>query len=68
MFGDVNINIWYKYLGIIEAGLINEKEMKKKFKSVKKKAETKMCARSLLIRYGAGKMGKRRTQNIGFND
>ena len=30
----------YEYLGIIEADLINEKEMKKKFKRVKKKAET----------------------------
>ena len=30
----------YKYLGIIEAELINEKEMKKKFKRVKRKAET----------------------------
>ena len=30
----------YKCLGIIEADLINEKEMKKKFKRVKKKAET----------------------------
>ena len=30
----------YKYLGIIEADLINKKEMKKKFKRVKKKAET----------------------------
>ena len=30
----------YKYLGIIEADLINEKEMKKKIKRVKKKAET----------------------------
>ena len=31
----------YKYLGIIEADLINEKEMKKKFtERVKKKAET----------------------------
>ena len=43
MFGDVNINIWYKYLGIIEAGLINEKEMKKKFKRVKKKALKLKC-------------------------
>ena len=30
----------YKYLGIIEADLINEKEVKKKLKRVKKKAET----------------------------
>ena len=30
----------YEYLGIIEADLINEKEMKKKLKRVKKKAET----------------------------
>ena len=30
----------YKQLGIIEADLINEKEMKRKFKTVKKKAET----------------------------
>ena len=30
----------YKYLGIIAGELINEKEMKKKFKIVKKKAET----------------------------
>ena len=30
----------YKYLGIIAADLINEKEMKKKLKRVKKKAET----------------------------
>ena len=30
----------YKQLGIIEADLINEKEMKRKFKRVKKKAET----------------------------
>ena len=30
----------YKYLGIIEADLINEKKMKKKFKRVTKKAET----------------------------
>ena len=36
MFGDVNINIWYKYLGIIEAGLINEKEMEKKIQERKK--------------------------------
>ena len=30
----------YKHLGIIGADLINEKEMKKKFKRVIKKAET----------------------------
>ena len=30
----------YKYSGIIEADLINKKEMKKKLKRVKKKAET----------------------------
>ena len=68
----------------IEADLINKKEMKKKFKRVKKKAETKMfksalnwknkviaintCALSVLIMYGAGKMGKGRTENIGYND
>ena len=37
----------YKCLGIIEADLINEKEMKKKFKRVKKKAETKMWKSTL---------------------
>ena len=26
------------------------------------------CAVSVLIRYGAAKMGKERTENIGFND
>ena len=57
------------------------KEDQKKFKRVKKKDETKMlkstlnwknkviaintCALSVLIKYGAGKIGKRRTESIG---
>ena len=69
-----------QYLGIIGADWINEKEMKK-LKRVKKKAESKMfkstlnwknkviaintCPVSVLIKYGAGKMGKGRTENIG---
>ena len=37
---------------------------KKKLKRVKKKAETTVEIK-IELKYGAGKMGKRRTENIG---